>query len=114
MNPKILYTVKLVGTDGKGRRRERTFPPCSRYEVTHLGDKSEGAAALDLTEGREGIDLEMVRPGGRPGEQTEMDRINLPRDGHSVYITNAFGKTVDSHHWPPRSKEQAGAVRKGA
>jgi len=37
---------------------------------------------------------------------TNQDReIELPRDGHSVYVMNDSGRRVDSYYWPPRKRD---------
>ena len=80
-----MYTIKLVSAVGQ------KYFDCAHVSIKTVSPDSH-AAKEELAE---------------PGVYFELStgvEVALPKDGHSLYIVNQQGVTIDAHYWPLRKK----------
>lgn len=91
------YTFKLV--KGKGKREKiKALEPCVSYTIGRQWDDEAGEDGEDGEGEQIGWELMLTRRAPSVGET-----VYLPQDGHTVYVENLNGKTVQTFRWPEKT-----------
>lgn len=96
------YTFKLV-KGRAGNERIRVLEPCVSYTIVkQWDDDAEPDDPDDDQVGAQvGWELLLTRIAPSKGQ-----RVRLPQQGHTVYVENLNGKTVQTFRWPEKVKKQ--------
>jgi hypothetical protein len=93
-----MYHIKIMKDGGKHEKY-----PCQHYAVQVITPDSPAVRHQFAIGGRAatpGVVLELTH--GRA-----IRVIRLPEDGHTVYVENNEGKTIDTYRWPEERQEAA-------
>jgi len=94
------YTFKLV-KGRAGNERIRVLEPCVSYTIVKQWDDDAESDDPDEIGAQVGWELLLTRKAPSKGQ-----RVRLPQQGHTVYVENLNGKTVQTFRWPEKAKKQ--------